>query len=432
MDSYLERRKRVLERITPGVMVIATSPVALRNNDVEHEFRPDSDIVYLTGFPEPETVMVLANDGTTKKFILFVRPKSHDDEIWHGTRIGVDAAKSEWGADEAYPIDELVKRLPGLLENQRRVFYRLGQERRMDQKVLSALDRVRARSKFGVGCPTEIVDPATIVHEMRRIKAKDELATMQKAMDITCEGHCRAMAFAAPGRYEYEVESVLRHVFTKHGCERHAYSPIVGVGNNATILHYRANRSVMKDGELLLIDAGCEYGYYASDVTRTFPVNGTFSKPQRDIYELVLASQLAAIEASVPGKSLPEIHQKAVDVLVDGLLRLKLLEGDSETIIKEEKYKKFYMHRTNHYLGMDVHDVGLYFVDQKARPVEPGVVITVEPGLYFSAADDTIPEAYRGIGIRIEDDVLITDGKPIVMTSAIPKTVEEVEKTCAS
>jgi Xaa-Pro aminopeptidase len=432
---YVERRRRLLQAITPGVMIVPAAALAIRNNDVEHEYRQDSDAFYLTGFDEPESVVVLRG-GAKEPFVMFVRPRDPEREVWDGARAGVDGAVRALGADLAHPIEELAEKLPDLLQNTQRLYYRLGRDSRFDAIVLRALDRVRSRAKQGVLWPTEIVDPATVLHEMRLIKSSEELELMRRAVEITSEAHVEAMARARPDLYEYEVEAVLRAVFRRHGSERVAYQPIVGSGPNATVLHYRRNDRRMCDGDLLLIDAGCEYGYYASDVTRTFPVNGRWTKPQREIYETVLRAQEASIAATKPGATLEEIHRASVREISQGLISLGLLSGSLDQVLEQQLYKPYYMHRTSHYIGMDVHDVGSYFQptaaweNGKPRPLAPGTVITIEPGIYIADNAD-VPAHYRGIGVRIEDDVLVDAAGPCVLSERIPKLPEDVERACA-
>jgi Xaa-Pro aminopeptidase len=429
--NYAERRKAFLSRFERGVAVLPAAPVAIRNNDVEHEYRQDSDFYYLSGFEEPESVLVLSSLHPDHRMVLFVRPRDPEREVWDGARAGVEGAVRHFGADAAFPIGELGSRLPDYLQNHDRLMYRFGRDRAFDDKMSAALDATRARARRGVGWPSEIVDPAAVLHEMRLFKSKDEVLAMQKAAAITRDAHIGAMRLAKPGRYEYEVDALLREVFRKNGSERPAYPPIVGAGSNATVLHYRSNSKRIEEGDLLLVDAGCEYGYYASDVTRTWPVSGKFTPPQRAIYELVLAAQLAAIEATRPGATLEEIHRRALEVIVDGLIALGLLSGDREKNIEENLYRPFFMHRTSHWLGMDVHDVGAYFHAQKPRPLEPGMVITVEPGIYIAENNAHVPQSYRGIGVRIEDDILVTPGGHSNLTADIPKTVRELESACA-
>lgn len=418
------------QAIERGVLVLFSAPLAIRNNDVEHEYRQDSDFYYLSGFDEPESVLVIRSEPSPKT-VLFVRPRDPERETWDGPRAGVEGAVRDFGADEAFPIAELGTKLPDFLQNTEKVYYRLGKQRKNDEVVLAALDRVRARARTGAWCPAAIVDPSTVLHELRLIKEPAEVELMRRAAAITAEAHLAAMAAARPGKYEYEIEALLNGIFRKNGSERPAYSSIVGSGPNATILHHRRNDRQMQDGELLLIDAGCEYGYYASDVTRTFPVNGKFSEAQRIIYQIVLDAQLAAIEATKPGATLDDVHRAAAEVIARGLLELDLIEGPLDKALEEQRHKPFFMHRTSHWLGMDVHDVGSYFVRGEARPLAPGMVLTVEPGLYFGVDDQRVPERFRGIGIRIEDDVLVTDGAPVVLTADIPKSVDDVERACA-
>jgi Xaa-Pro aminopeptidase len=420
-----------MAQLERGVAVLPSAPVAIRNNDVEHEYRQDSDFYYLTGFDEPESVLVLTTQHPDHRVVMFVRPRDPEREVWDGSRAGVEGAVRDFGADAAFPIGELAARLPDYLQNHERLMYRFGKDRPFDDKIVAALEATRARSRRGVGWPTAIVDPALMLHEMRLFKSKAELVAMQKAAAITRDAHIGAMHLAKPGRYEYEVDALLREVFRKNGSERPAYAPIVGAGKNATVLHYRNNSKRIEEGDLLLVDAGCEYDYYASDVTRTYPVSGKFSRPQREIYELVLASQMAAIDATRPGATLEDIHQRALEVIVDGLIALGLLSGDRQKNIDENLYRPFFMHRTSHWLGMDVHDVGAYFRAQKPRPLEPGMVLTVEPGIYIAEGNAQVPESYRGIGVRIEDDILVTESGHSNLTADIPKTVSELESACA-
>jgi Xaa-Pro aminopeptidase len=428
-NEFKERRERVLSAIRPGVLVIASAPLAIRNNDVEHEYRQDSDFFYLTGFDEPESVLVL-NSNSDQPFTLFVRSRDPEREVWDGVRAGVEGAVSEFGADVAFPISELAAKLPDVIQNTERIFYRLGKNRAFDDTLLAALDRVRSRARLGVTCPTSIVDSATVVHESRLKKSELELNAMQRAIDITRDAHVEAMAKAEPGMFEYEVEAILRGIFRRFGSERPAYAPIVGSGPNATVLHYHKNDRRMQDGDLLLIDAGCEFDYYAADVTRTFPVSGTFTPAQRAIYQLVLDAQLASIEVTRAGRTFDEVHAASVDVITRGLIELGVIQGPFEEALSELRYKPYFMHKTSHYLGMDVHDVGAYFLAGKPRPLEAGMVITVEPGIYI-AHSAQVAEEYRGIGVRIEDDVLVTSGAAVVLSEAIPKRVDEIERVCS-
>jgi Xaa-Pro aminopeptidase len=430
MTPYERRRTAFVETMAASspssVAVLPAAPVFIRNNDVEHEYRQDSDFFYLTGFDEPESVLVV--DAVTRRTTLFVRARDRDREVWDGPRAGVDGAQARYGADQAFVIGELDEKLPDLLQNRRRVFYRMGRNRPFDDRLLVALDRVRARQRTGVSTPTEIADPGALLHELRLRKTPDEIETMRHAGRITREAHELAMARTKPGMHEYEVEALLLDVFRRHGSERPAYGSIVGSGPNACVLHYRKNDRRIEKGDLLLIDAGCEYGYYASDVTRTFPVGGEFSREQRAIYELVLEAQLEGIGGSRIGAPLDDIHRRTVEVVTRGLVSLGLLIGEVDKLIESGAYKRFFMHRTSHWLGMDVHDVGLYFVDGKPRSLEAGMVLTVEPGIYIAPDEATVGPEWRGIGVRIEDDVLVTDSVPEVLTAGIPKTPEELRR----
>lgn len=432
-ETFARRRAALLDAMAAAspsaVAVIPSAPVFIRNNDVEHEYRQDSDLFYLTGFDEPESVAVL--DAATRKLTLFVRPRDRDREVWDGPRAGVDGAKALFGADESFVIAELDEKLPPMLQNHRRVYYRLGHNRKFDDRLLGAIDRVRARQRTGVSAPTEVVDPGSIIHEMRLRKTVPELEAMRTAARITREAHELAMRRTRPGMHEYEVEALLLDTFRRHGSERPAYGSIVGSGPNACVLHYRRNDRRIHEGDLLLIDAGCEYGYYASDVTRTFPVGQAFSREQQAIYELVLHAQLEGIAATRVGNDLDTIHAGCVRIITRGLVDLGLLDGEPEKLIETEAYKRFYMHRTSHWLGMDVHDVGAYYEAGKPRPLEAGMVLTVEPGIYIAPDDSTVATEWRGIGVRIEDDVLVTASAPEVLTAGIPKSVQEIARACA-
>ncbi|HWP06563.1 MAG TPA: aminopeptidase P N-terminal domain-containing protein [Polyangiaceae bacterium] len=429
--DFQRRRQRVREAMGDGVLVVFAAPDVYRNNDVEHEWRQDSDFHYLSGFDEPESVLVLRG-GAEPRFVLFVRTRDPEREVWDGPRAGVDGAVADYGADAAYPIAELAERLPELIGNVQNVHYMLGRVRQNDDVVLRALDGVRRLARRGIGCPEAIVDPRVVLHEQRLIKAPDEIASMERAIAITALGHTAVMAKTRPGMFEYEAEAVLRGTFREQGSERHAYAPIVGSGPNATILHYNKNDRRMQDGDLLLVDAGSEYDYYASDVTRTFPVNGKFTPPQRAVYDLVLASELDAIQAVRPGVTLDEVHAVAAKTLVAGLIELGLVEGPLEEALAAERHKPWFMHRTSHWLGMDVHDVGSYYAARKPRPLAPGMVLTVEPGLYFNTRDERVRQEFRGIGVRIEDDVLVTETGSRVLSESIPKHADAVEQACAA
>ena len=413
-----------------AVAVFPSAPVYTRNNDVEHDYRQDSDFFYLTGFDEPHSVLVM--EGKERKATMFVRPRDPEREIWDGPRAGVDGVKSDFGADASFVVAELDAELPKLVQNHKRLYYRLGKDRPFDEKIIELVDRLRTRGRLGITAPTDVLDPGQILHEMRLYKHEADLEAMRRAAAITREAHVLAMGKTKPGMHEYEVEAILLDTFRRHGSERAAYGSIVGSGPNACILHYRANNRLMGSGELLLIDAGCEYGYYASDVTRTFPVSGKFSREQQAIYELVLEAQLASIAETKVGQTLEQIHRTSVEVITRGLVKLGLLAGEPEKLIEEEAYKPFYMHRTSHWLGMDVHDVGPYFIDGKPRKLDAGMVLTVEPGIYIAKDYDKVPAEWRGIGVRIEDDILVTTAGPEDLTAGIPKTVDEVHRACAA
>jgi len=426
-EELAERRARYIKEMGRGVAIVPSAPTFIRNNDVEHEYRQDSDFFYLTGFDEPESVLVLTTEHASHRTVVFVRKRDKDREIWDGPRAGVDGALALLGADAAFPIEELEQRLPEYLADARRLHYRLAAHPSFDAIVFRAIEAVRRKVRTGVVAPSEIVDLSRDLHEMRLRKSDAELATMARAAEISREAHARAMAAARPGAFEYEVEAEILRAYRAHGAERPAYGSIVGSGPNATILHYRRNDRQLRDGELLLIDAGAEYGYYASDVTRTFPVGGRFSRAQREIYDLVLESQLAAIDAVRPGVPYTDVHDVAVKVLAEGLVRLGLIAGPTDEAIEQGRYKAYYMHRTSHWLGMDAHDVGDYFSEKKPRLLEPGMVLTVEPGLYIGQEAECDP-AYRGIGVRIEDDIAVTATGYRNLTQDIPKAASDLER----
>jgi Xaa-Pro aminopeptidase len=426
---FSERRQRVLEAIRPGAMLLFAAPVAYRNHDVEHEYRQDSDFFFLTGFEEPESALLLSTVGEQAS-AMFVRPRDGEREVWDGARLGVEGAVDSLGADVAYPIGELAKRLPKLLEDVPRLYYELGRTRDRDDTVLAAIASLRGRVREGLSWPTQIIEPGSILHPMRVIKSTPEVEAMSRAARITCEAHREAMVKTAPRMFEYEIDALLRGTFRRHGSPRMAYSPVVGSGPNATVLHYRRTDRQLQAGDLLLVDAGCEIEYYAADVTRTFPVTGRFSPDQAAVYDVVLEAQLAAIQAVRPGATLDDVHRAAVEVIAGGLIRLGVIPGPAEEAIAEERYKPFYMHRTSHFLGMDVHDVGRSRSEGKPVPLQSGMVITVEPGLYFAESAPDAAARYRGIGVRIEDDVLVTEQGSTVLTLAAPKEREDVERVC--
>ena len=363
--------------------------------------------------------------------MLFVRPRDPEREVWDGRRAGVEGARQEYGADAAFTIDEFPEKLGDLINGARNLYYRLGGDAELDETIVRRIRLMRAASRRGVHAPQSITDPGTILHEMRLIKSEEEIVIMQRAADIASEAHREAMKATRPGMKEYEIEALIEYIFRRNGAAAPAYTSIVGGGANATVLHYINNDATLRDGDLLLVDAGAEYGGYASDITRTFPVNGRFTDAQRDIYSLVLEAQQACIERVRPGVTMEELNNHSVEILTAGMVRLGLLAGDPQKLIEEETYKRFYMHRLGHYLGMDVHDVGQYQIDGQPRPVEAGVVMTVEPGLYIAPDAEGAPDKYRGIGVRIEDDVLVTAEGYRVLTSEAPKQIEEIEQLMA-
>ena len=424
--EYRQRREQLMAKIGSGTAIFRSAPAAVMHNDVEYAYRQDSDFFYLTGFNEAEVVAVLAPHHEEHKFVLFVQPKDLETETWYGYRAGVEGAKELYGADEAFPIAELAEKLPKYLEKADRIYYHFGRDRIFDQTVLNHWQRLMATyPKRGTG-PTAVEDSNIILHPMRLVKSQTELALMRKAANISVAAHNRAQEFAKPGRYEYEIQAEIEHTFGLNGCTP-AYPSIVASGYNSCVLHYIENNRQIQENDLLLTDAGCACGYYNADITRTFPVSGKFTTEQQIIYDLVLQAQLQAISQVYPGNPYSKIHETAVRVLVEGLMDLKLLVGDIEEIIKEEKYKPFYMHRTGHWLGLDVHDVGVYQYGENPQFLQPGQVLTVEPGIYISPyikpveGQPEVPEKWRGIGVRIEDDVLVTLEGHEVLTAGVPK-----------
>ena len=414
-----------------SVAILPSARSAQRSNDTDYRYRPDSDFYYLTGFDEPEAIAVIAPADEGQRYTLFVRPRDPEREIWDGRRAGVEGARQTYGADAAFPITEFHSKLSELLNNKRNLYYRIGSYPEHDEHILKELSQMRMMVRRGISAPQAVIDPATILHEMRLIKTDEEVDLMQRSADIASEAHREAMKTARPGMNEFEIEALVEYVFRRNGALAPAYTSIVGGGANATILHYINNDAPLRDGDLLLVDAGAEYKGYASDITRTFPVNGRFTDAQRDVYNLVLEAQTSCIEMLKPGVTMEEMHQHSVRLLTEGMVRLGLLEGEPEKLIEEETYKKFYMHRLGHYLGMDVHDVGQYMIDGQYRPVEAGMVMTVEPGLYIAPDANGIPDKYRGIGVRIEDDVLVTPEGHRVLTTKAPKQIDEIEQLMA-
>ncbi len=425
---FERRRARYLEKIgSDDVAILASAPSTPRNRDVHFPYRQDSDFYYLTGFPEPDSVAVFLPGREKGQFVLFCREFDRDKAIWEGNHAGLKGARKQYGADEAHSIEEIDRIMPDLLADRRRLHCGLGRRLEFDRQLLEWVNKVKSRSRAGVRAPEEFVDMDRVLHEMRLIKESEELEAMRRAAEISSQAHRRAMQVCRPGMYEYQIEAEIQHEFMCHGARSPAYPTIVAGGLNACVLHYTENKDPLREGDLLLIDAGAEYEYYAADITRTFPVNGKFTSAQKSLYELVLEAQLAAIEKVRPGNHWNEPHEAAVKVLTKGLVKLGLLEGRPSRLIKKEAYKDFYMHRTGHWLGMDVHDTGDYKIDDKWRELQPGMVLTVEPGLYIGKHCKQVSKRWRGIGIRIEDDVLVTETGCEVLTDAVPKRVDEIE-----
>ncbi len=470
---FLERRRRFAEAIGDALAIIPAARETPRNADTSYEFRQNSDFYFLTGFDEPDAVALINPAHAKERFVLFVRPRDREMEVWNGRRAGVEGAIATYGADAAYTVDELDAKLREFALERPGLVYRLGNPHH-DGRITRLLGEMRnARARGGFLTPTRVEDPGPILDELRLQRSPEELARQRRACEITRDAHIEAMRYAGPGQYEYEVQAAIEFVFRRGGSPRNAYPSIVASGPNATILHYSENSRRMEDGDLLLIDAGCEWGYHAADITRTFPLNGRFTPAQRRIYEVVLRAQLAAIAAARPGNRYEAMHEAARRALVEGLVDLGVLPRNVEDSLAMHHYREFYMHGTGHWVGMDVHDVGDYRIRRQSRVLEPGMVVTVEPGLYFDPERNTVtfhlreyseeemwerrfrlgmaaakkiedeekaraetvvhpvPAEYRGIGVRIEDDVLITDDGPDILTAGTPKTIDEVERTCA-
>lgn len=427
---YQQRRQALRAQLGPGAAAIVASPhPVIRSRDTEYPYRADSNVLYLTGFEEPDAVALILPEGSEPDFVLFVNPRDPEREQWTGRRVGVEGAKERYGAGEAHPVEELTGELEGYLEPITQLYlpftaYGNGLWSRCHD-AMRALRTRRAKPKAG---PRKLGDLDRVLGAMRRIKSAEEIAIMRKAAEISGAGHAVAATTIRPGVREYEVEAAINHAFRHAGGSGPAYTTIVGAGANATILHYVENRDVIQEGDAVLVDAGAEYGYYAGDITRTYPASGRFSGPQRDIYNLVLAAEERAIAAAVPGGHFKSPHDAALEVLMDGLRELKLLEGSRDEILEEETFKRFFMHSTSHYLGLDTHDVGeAYLPNGEPVPLEAGVVLTVEPGIYIKEDDEEVPEAFRGIGVRIEDDILITESGHEVLTASTPKALSDVE-----
>ncbi len=437
MISFADHRARFLEVLARerAVAIVATATHKVRNHDAEYRFRPDSDFWWLTGFAEPDSVLVLLpalSPSVKPRSVLFLRAKDREREIWTGRRLGIEAAPAALGIDEARDIATLWTDLPSLLKGYERVVYRTGTDEARDRDMLAVMGKLRATAKAATPPPQALIDPAALLHELRLFKDAGELEVMRRAARITREAHVAAMRAAKPGVNEREIDALLDATFRRLGGTGAAYTNIVAGGANACILHYVENDQPLRDGDLLLIDSGSEVDWYASDVTRTFPVSGRFTPDQSAVYQVVLDAQIAAIDTVKPGAAFDAPHRAALEVLCAGLVRLGILAGPADEVLAKETFKRFYMHRTSHWLGLDVHDCGAYLGDGKARVLEPGMVLTVEPGLYLPDDDTTIDARWRGIGVRIEDDVLVTRDGHEVLTRGIPKTVAEIESACGA
>ena len=427
--EFARRRKALIEQMEPNsIAILPAAPEKIRNRDAHYLYRQDSDFFYLSGFPEPEAVLAIIPGREHGETILFCREKDRQREIWDGYRAGPEGACKQYGADDAFPISDIDDILPGLIEGKERVYYSLGRDQHFDQQVMTWVNTIREKVRSGATPPGELLNLDHILHDLRLFKSAAEVRIMREAATISAKAHTKAMKSCKPGKFEYQLEAELLHQFTLAGSRAPAYNSIVGSGDNACILHYVDNNKVLKEGELVLIDAGCELENYASDITRTFPVNGVFSKEQAAIYQLVLDAQAAAIEVARPGYHWNDPHEASVRIITAGLVNLGLLKGSVDSLIEEEAYKQFYMHRIGHWLGMDVHDVGDYKIEGEWRLLEPGMVMTVEPGIYIAPDDKSVAKKWRGIGVRIEDDVLITRMGNDILSAKAPKEIAAIEK----
>lgn len=426
------RRRRSLMRALgkDSIAIIPAAPVKLRSRDTDYRYRQDSDFYYLTGFNEPGSVAVLISGRRAAEYIIFCRERDELMETWNGRRLGVDNAPQVLEADDAFPIDDIDDILPGLLEGRERIFYSMGRETQFDNRIIGWVNQLKAKVGSGASVPSEFVSLDYHLHEMRLFKSRSEIALLRKAAKISAAGHVAAMQRCKPGCMEYELEAALIGEYRSHGA-LHSFLPIVGGGENGCILHYTENDCELQDGQLVLIDSGAEWRNYAGDITRTFPVNGVFSEAQRELYEVVLEANLAAIAKVVSGNHWNDPHNAAVKVITRGLVELGVLKGDVKKLIRDEAYKPWFLHRTGHWLGLDVHDVGDYKIDEKWRLLEPGMALTIEPGIYLPDKAP-VPKRFRGMGIRVEDDVIVTDGEPEILTSAVPKHIDEIEALMAA
>ena len=430
--EFARRRDNLMAMMEPNsIAIVPTASVKIRSRDIEYPFRPDSNFLYLTGFTEPEAVLVLLPGRSHGEFVMFCRERNPEKEIWDGLRAGPEGVLESHGADDAFPIDDIDDILPGLIEGRDRVYYAMGRDPLFDRRVMNWINVIRENVGSGAVPPGEFLDLNHLLHDMRLFKSAAEVRLIKMACDISAAAHCRAMQACQAGMMEYALEAELLYEFTRNGARAQAYPSIVGGGKNGCVLHYIDNHSVLREGDLVLMDAGCEYQGYAADITRTFPVSGVFNPAQKQLYELVLNVQLSAIATLKPGGHWNEAHEVSVQVMVEGLVALGILTGQPEKLIASGAYKAFYMHRIGHWLGMDVHDVGDYRIGDQWRVLEPGMVLTVEPGIYFHPDDDRVAKKWRGLAIRIEDDVLITKAGCQVLSAGVPKTCAEIEKLMA-
>ena len=426
--EFKKRRTQLMKRIGKGnIAIIASAPQQTRNRDVHYPYRQDSDFYYLTGFNEADSLVVFIPGREQGEYVLFCREFDEKKALWEGAHAGLEGATQHYEADDSFPIDDMDDILPGMLENKSKVFYPMGKSSELDHKLLDWINNIRKQSRSGVTAPGELVSLDHVLHEMRLFKSPEELKLMRRAAEVSARAHVRAMQFCKPGLYEYQIEAELLHEFIQDGLRAVAYPSIVAGGKNACVLHYVENKDKLHKDDLLLIDAGVECDHYAADITRTFPVSGKFSEPQKRLYQLVLDAQSAALEHIRPGIAWNKAHEASVEVLTKGLVTLGLLKGRVNKLIKDEKYKQFYMHRIGHWLGMDVHDVGDYKIKDEWRLLEPGMVLTIEPGLYVPVDCEKVDKQWRGIGIRIEDDVLVTKQGYEILTHGVPKSIADIE-----
>lgn len=428
-----KRRRRQLMRMAgdDAIVIVPAAPERIRNNDSHYPYRQDSDFHYLTGFAEPDAVLVLIPGRSAGAEILFCRERHPEREQWDGPRVGPEGAVEDYALDDAFPIEDIDEILPGMIEGRDRIYYHFGRDTDFDLRIIAWVNRVRGEVKKGARAPHEFVALSHLLHDLRLFKSPAELKLMRRSAEIAAEAHCRAMQATRPGLHEHAIEAELLHTFRRHGAVA-SYEPIVGAGANACVLHYRANNALLNDGDMLLIDAGAEFHGYASDITRTFPVNGRYTNAQRAIYDIVLAAQDAAIKQVRPGRAFDAYHHAAVHVISQGLIDLGLLHGSLHDVVESGAFRRFYMHKTGHWLGLDVHDVGDYRIGDDFRELEAGMVLTVEPGIYIAPQLEGVPSEYLGIGVRIEDDVVVTTSDPEVMTTGVPRDAAMIEALMAA